>query len=274
MKRRVKSLDDVPEALRSLYRKEGEWFVLILEEDDDGGGGGGGDDKELQKQLKAMRDNNIKLQKQMKEQEERYGKLKDLDPNNIDELLKFKEQVSQNEELKLLSEGKYDVVRSRWTENVKKQYETQLTNAQKAAKDAEEKANTYGQKLKRQFLDQSIISKFDDVGVAPAKGALRDILGRARDVFDTDEEIENIVAKDGTGDETGKEWTPESWITHLATVEAPHLFAGASGSGAGGSKKNNSGGKAVKWIDNTPEEVGKHNKGILEGTVKIRGLSE
>lgn len=267
MKRRYKNESEIPAEHKDLYKKEGDWWVLQIELDQDDDFGNS--------RLSEFRQTNIKLEKQIaaqkKQHEELMKSLSGVDVSTIPELMKVREQLEQNEELKLLSEGKFDVVRDRWTGGLKKTYEGQLNEAKKKAEAAEQNAQKYFGKLKSLKLNQHILEQLDAMGVRPMPGATRDIFARAGEVFDLDEEGNEVVPRSQEGGPDGKAWTPSSWVSELVNKDATYLFEKSSGGGAAGSKKTTNS-KGVTWIDNTPENLGKYEKEILAGKVKVRGL--
>lgn len=205
LKYRIKKLEDVPEAVRGLYKADGEEFVLDAE---------GIVPKE---RLDEFRENNVNLQKQLE-------KLKDVDPVKYKELVELQRQVDEG---KLLKEGKVEeVVNSRVT-------------AMKATLEAERdgfktRAETSEGQLAVLLIDSAVRAEALKKGIATT--ALDDVVLRARTVYKMKEGVavphnekgEVVYGKDG---KTPMPMT--DWVEGLKKT-APHLFAGHSGGGAAG----------------------------------------
>lgn len=213
----------------------------------EGGGGGGNAHSidDLTKQIAAMQESVGKLENKNKELLGENRNLKEglkswegLDPKNIRNLM---DKINNDEELKLITEGKHDEVIKRRTEKLEAGYQAQLRTKEEEAnkyKSEFEKANS---KVTELLIDSSITQEF-----VKAKGedfAIPDILHRAKSVWT----IENgeAVPRDKNGNILqGKNgvMTQSEWIDSLRTT-APHLFPASTGAGAGGNR--NSGANSI-----------------------------
>lgn len=211
LKYRIKKLEDAPEAVRGLYKADGEEFVLDTE---------GVVPKE---RLDEFRDNNIALQKQL-------DKLKDIDPVKYRELVTLQREV---EEGQLLKAGKIEeVVNSRVTA-MKKSLEDERDGFRTRAESAESRLSVL-------LIDSAVRSEALKLGVVNT--ALDDVVLRARTVYKMkdgaavphDEKGEVVFGKDG---KTPMPMT--DWLTTLKKT-APHLFANSQGGGAGGGTRHGS----------------------------------
>jgi len=212
LKYRIKKLEDAPEAVRNLYKPDGEEFVLDTE---------GAVAKE---RLDEFRENNVALQRQL-------DKLKDIDPVKYKELTDLQREV---EEGKLLKAGKIDeVVNSRVTA-MKTALETERDGFKARAETSE------GQ-LAVLLIDSAVRAEALKLGVVNT--ALDDVVLRARTVYRMkdgaavphNDKGEVVFGKDGK--------TPMpmgDWLTALKKT-APHLFATSQGGGAGGGSRTGSG---------------------------------
>lgn len=205
MKYRIKKLDEVAENLRSMYKADGEEFVLDVE-------GAVG-----REQLDEFRTNNIQLKTQLE-------KLKDVDPVKYQELIQLDNQVKEG---KLIKEGKLEEVVNLRVGAMKTDYDAKLS-----ARDNElKKAN--GQ-LGVLIIDNAVKTAAIKAGVVAT--AVDDVVLRARGLY----QVENGTAVPKGADgaviygKDGKTPMPaEEWVTGLKAT-APHLFQGTQGSGAGG----------------------------------------
>lgn len=140
-------------------------------------------------------------------------------------------KAGQDEETRLLTEGKVDEVFNRRTERLRGEHDKQL----KAASDRAEKAEAFVAKFQGKVLGDSVRAAALKAGALPE--ATDDIILRAKGVFTLNEEGE-AVAVDGEGQPVlGKDGktplTPLEWAESLRE-SAPHLWPRASGTGAPG----------------------------------------
>lgn len=205
LKYRIKKLEDAPEAVRGLYKADGEEFVLDAE---------GVVPKE---RLDEFRDNNIALQKQLE-------KLKDVDPVKYRELMNLQREV---EEGQLLKAGKIDeVVNSRVTA-MKRSLEEERDGFRARAETSEAQLSVL-------LIDSAVRSEALKLGAVPT--ALDDVVLRARTVYKMkdgaavphNDKGEVVFGRDG---KTPMPMT--DWVVTLKKT-APHLFANSQGGGAGG----------------------------------------
>jgi len=207
LKYQITALTEVPENVRSLYKPEGAIFVLDA------------DDVVPKARLDEFRTNNISLTQQL-------DRLKDVDPVKYADLIKLQQDV---EEGRLIKEGKLEEVVTLRVTNMRKELEGQLTGAQTQLTQA-------NAQLAVLMIDNAVRQ------AAVKNGALLtafdDVVLRARAVYSMDKG--QPVPKDDKGQVIyGKDGqTPmavEDWLVTLKK-NAPHLFAGSQGGGAGGGR--------------------------------------
>lgn len=237
LKYKIAKLEDVPEAVRTQYKQEGDVFVLDVE---------GAVPKE---RLDEFRNNNIELQKQI-------DKFKGVDPTKHAELLELQRQLNEGE---LLKAGKIDEVVNGRVAAMRTELEGRATTAETALNAAQ------GQ-LAILMIDNAVRAAATANGVLPT--AVDDLILRARATFRMEngqpvpknEKGETVYGKDAT--------TPLAvgdWVVNMKKA-APHLFAGARGSGAGGG----TGTAGVDVSKMRPEE--KIAFGLSQGTQGMRNL--
>jgi len=168
-----------------------------------------------------------------------------LDINAVKGLLA---KVGQDEETKLIAEGKLDEVITRRTERLRGDYDKQLA-AEKARAD---KAEAFAAKYSDKVLADSIRAAAIKAGALPE--AAEDIILRAKGTFKlsddgeaiaTDRDGEVIYGKDGK-----TPLSPLEWAESLRET-ATHLWPRAQGAGQTG----DNGGKATKkWGEYTESE--------------------
>jgi len=207
----VDSLDDVPEALRDSYTQtDDKKFRLSVE--------GVEDPKALKKALQAERDARAEYEKKLKAYE-------GLDPEDTKA---FIARFANDEEMKLIKEGKLDVVKENWIAKMRTDHEKQL----KASKDAIAAESLKAGKYQAQVLDNAVRQAAAKVGVHPP--AVEDALFRARAMFSLDENGNAVQVRDGSVvlGKDGTPYSPAEWLESMREA-APHWFpAMAAGSGA------------------------------------------
>ena len=157
-------------------------------------------------------------------------------------------KVGQDEETKLIAEGKLDEVITRRTERLR----TDLDKQVKAANERADKAEAFAAKYSDKVLADSIRAAAIKAGALPE--AAEDIILRARGTFKLSEDGEP-VATDRAGEVVyGKDGktplSPLEWAESLRET-ATHLWPRAQGAGQTG----DNGGKATKkWGEYTETE--------------------
>lgn len=157
-------------------------------------------------------------------------------------------KAGQDEETKLIAEGKLDEVVSRRTERLRGDLDKQI----KAANDRAEKAEAFAAKYSDKVLADSIRAAAIKAGALPE--AAEDIILRARGTFKLGEDGEPIATdRDGQviyGKDGKSPLSPHEWAESLRET-ATHLWPRAQGAGQTG----DNGGKATqKFSDMTEAE--------------------
>jgi hypothetical protein len=153
------------------------------------------------------------------------------------------EQMDNDEDLKLIGEGKKNLVIEKHTERMRQAHTAELEAERLASKAERERADTY----RGAVLDNHIRAVCGDLH----KGAVEDALMHARTIFTLDAKG-NAVKLDAQGNpELGKDgkslFSPQEWMEMQRDLK-PHWFpAVASGSGATGANGARGGtGKTMK----------------------------
>lgn len=218
----VDSLDAVKEEHKALYVEVDGKFRLDLQ--------GYEDPKGLKSALQSERDA-AKIAKQ--ELKNLQTQFEGIDPEKAKTLFS---QLEQNEDAKLLAEGKFDEVLQKRTEKMRQEHERQF----KAEKDRADKAETYADKFKQSVIRGQISQAFG--GIGGLAEATDDVTALALSQFALDGNG-NAVMVDLTGEVViGKDGTnplgPKEWMESLKENK-PYFFPRPQGSGAPG----NQGGK-------------------------------
>lgn len=218
LKARLKSLDEAPEAVRSLYVQQGDEFVLPVE-------GMVSKDK-----LDEFRNNNVDLKRQV---EELTSKFDGVDP----ELFRTLNDKAEKERTKkLIDAGKVDEIVAERVNAAKAGFDKQL-----------ETVNTTNATLNKQLegllIDNAVREAATKSGVRPT--AVDDVLLRSRQVFKVMDG--KAVAFDGDKQlygSTGDPLTVSEYIGGKLAEAAPHLFEASQGGNSKQAVANNNGNRA------------------------------
>lgn len=193
------------------------------------------------KGLKAKNEELLGKNKTLAERAKTYDGL-GMDPEQLKAL---KDRLDQDEDAKLLAEGKKQVVIEKYTERMRAQHELDKKElSDKIAAEAR-RADTYRQSV----LDSQILR----VTGGLHKGAIEDALLHARNLFTLDDKG-NAVQLDSEGRPVlGKDgatpFSPAEWI-ELQKELKPHWFPmNTSGSGGGNAREASGSGKQMKRAD-------------------------
>jgi hypothetical protein len=212
--------------------------VMAPEGGDDGkgggGGGGGGDSaaaiqKAVDEAVAGLKAKNSELLGKLKERDDKLKDFDGIDPNAVRNILK---RFADDEEAKLIADGKIDDVLNRRTERMKADYDKKLADAMAAAESAAKRAQAFQGRV----LDDSIRAAAVKAGLH--QHAIDDALFRARSMFTLDESGQAIAVGDDGKPVLGKDgkspFTPLEWLEGMKE-KAPHWYpATASGGGASG----------------------------------------
>jgi hypothetical protein len=205
--------------------------------DGGGGGGAGGVDPTVQKLIDeavnsavtGLKAKNSELLGKLKERDTALQQFDGIDPNAVRNILK---RFADDEEAKLIAEGKIDDVLTKRTERMRADFEKKYADAQAAAEAATKKAQAFQGRV----LDDSLRAAAVKAGIH--QHAIDDVLFRGRAMFNLDESGQAVaVGEDGKpvlGKDGKTPFAPLEWLEGMKE-KAPHWFpATASGGGAGG----------------------------------------
>ncbi|MGE9550453.1 hypothetical protein ACQPT2_04340 [Erwinia amylovora] len=181
--------------------------------------------------VSGLKGKNSELLGTIKQQKDNLARFDGIDPDAVKTIL---QRFTDDEEAKLIAEGKIDDVLNKRTERLRADVDKQI----KVANDRADKAEAFAGKFRDRVLGDVIRSAALKAGALA--GATDDIFLRGRSTFTLNDDGE-AVAVDGEGNPVlGKDGktplTPPEWIESLKET-APHLFTPAEGTGAGGHKQ-------------------------------------
>lgn len=228
---------------------------LFLNANGEGGEGGGGPTitPEIQalidQQVAGLKTKNSELLGTLRTTKTELDSFKSqFEGLDIDAVKGLLTKVGQDEETRLLAEGRLDEVINKRTERLRGDYDKQLATEKARADKAEAFAAKYSDKV----LADSIRAAAIKAGALPE--AAEDIILRARGTFKLSEDGEAIATdRDGEvvyGKDGKTPLSPLEWAESLRET-ATHLWPRAQGAGQTG----DNGGKATKkWGEHTEQE--------------------
>jgi hypothetical protein len=213
----VDSIEAVDEKYRDLYVKGDDGKFRLDAEIEDVSG--------LKNALAKERTTASDAIKKVKEFETRFA---GIDPDQVRAIL---DRVANDDEAKLVAEGKIDQVIEKRTERLRADLDKRVNDATAAAQAANERANRFSTRV----LDDQIRAAAAKAGIHAH--AVDDALFRGRSMFQLDENGHAVQIGDDGQPVLGKDgktpFNPAEWLDSMKEA-APHWFpAGASGSGSG-----------------------------------------
>lgn len=226
---------------------------------DDGGNGGGGGgieitpeiqkliDERVASEVTGLKSKNNELLGTIKQQKDNLARFDGIDPDAVKTIL---QRFSDDEEAKLIAEGKIDQVLEKRTERFRADSDKQINAAVARA----EKAEGFANKFRDRVLADAIREAGTKAGALST--AADDLILRARGTFKVNDEGEAVaVDTDGNailGKDGKTPLSPIEWAESLKDT-APHLFPAAEGTGGGGHKPGG-GGANLKRSEMTSQE--------------------
>jgi hypothetical protein len=259
-KRKISALEDAPEGLRPFYVKQEDGTFLF---DIDGDGEiTPGMLRELRAQAKAAEDEKAALAKRL----EQY---KDVDPQKYQAGLKLLQNVEDENERKLLVEGKYEDVFKARVSKMQASHENEVAKLRELAANHEKSVKEMRQKLGRMKLESELMSAINSSGVKVQKGAMVDLVSRAERTYQIDDEG-NPVPRDSQGGivrgSKGEPLSMGEFLSGLASGDGAFLFAQATGGNATGSRAP--GGKP-KVSKSNARDMARYASQIIKGEVEV-----
>ncbi|KKL68651.1 hypothetical protein LCGC14_2122880 [marine sediment metagenome] len=251
--------DAFPEVVKEHYTESGdEAQNYILDSDD----------ATFKTQLGEFRSNNIRL---MQERDKLVKDMKAFEGVDPVKYAEFKKKLDDLEEQDLISANDLDGLVTKRTEAMRADHAGQVTKLTSNVTEQTERADKAESQLAVVVIDSDVQTAVTKVGTV-RKGAMTDILSRARSVFKLQEgkpvpigpDNEVLYGKDGKNPLTMEEWSQ-------GLVEAaPYLFEGNKGGGTppggpGGDKPPAGG--TINASDK--ESVGKSLEDVASGKVKV-----
>jgi len=250
LKFRVKTLDEVPEAHRSLYVESDGGFTLPVE-------GAVPKDK-----VDEFRNSNITLRRQLEETTSRFD---GIDPEKARALLTREQQIAEK---KLIDAGDIDGI-------VQERVNGLIKDHQKTVGSLTAERDGLQRQLHTHLVHGEVRTAAIQAGVRPA--ALDDVVLRADQLFRAKDGVpaafkgdEMLYGKDGVNP-----LRPAEWISTQLRETAPHLFEQSSGSGAqpgngaGGARAPAASAAGTVRRSQLDADPGKYREDIMAGKLRV-----
>lgn len=188
---------------------------------------------ESTKGLTSNRDEILGEKKGLQEKLDALSKQWDgLDPAVVKNLV---DRMNNDEETKLIAEGKIDEVVERRVEAMKTDLETRLASATEKLETLEGEKGSLTGKVKNLIIDGMVRQAGGELKMLPT--AMEDAIHRAKGRFELDENDKPVARDDSGALLIGKDGktplSPTEWLESMKE-SAPHWFPTPQGAGAGG----------------------------------------
>ena len=163
------------------------------------------------------------------------GNLKQFEGLDAEKVKSLMTAMEQNEDMKLLAEGKFEDVIAKRTDKMSAEYGEKLSSLEKALEETTNNANKYKTTFEKNTISDAVRTQALKAGVLPE--ALDDIIRRGLDLFSIDDDGK-VEARDEKGNLLTHDEllvTPERFIESLKK-SAKHYWGVSSGAGAEGNK--------------------------------------
>jgi hypothetical protein len=197
------------------------------------------------------------------------------DTSDLSKMREVMERMQQDADLKLIAEGgkpAFEEVLTRRTKTVIAEERGKVEQAQRAAQEAEAKANDAMNRWRSERMNSAVAN-----AVAKAKAlpdAAEYINMKASQLFELDDEVgaprlrENVKGTDQSIDRNGNPLTLDTWVESLRDSQ-PFFFGIAAGGGGGGGTNQNNGRAPVAIPKNDPRAVSSNLEAIAKGTAVL-----
>lgn len=188
--------------------------------------------KEATSGLAANKDEILSEKKSLQEKLDQMSKQwEGLDPEAVRNIMS---RLENDEETRLLAEGKTDEVIERRTERLKADHAKQIAKLEEALADRDEQLSSTQSQVKKLMVEGNLRQAAAELGLVPS--AIEDALSRAMGVFKVNDEGALIAEENGStvyGKDGKNPLTPAEWLETMKE-KAPHWFPAPTGGGAGG----------------------------------------
>ena len=186
---------------------------------------------------------NTELLSDLKKAKESIKKFDGIDPENFKNMMSAFED---NQDLKDISEGKYEEVINRRMEKERVKFTSETTALTEKSATFESENSDLRSEVSKLMIDNNVVAEF--IKEKGLESGIQDITLRAKTVFKI--EGKELIGRDANGEIIAGKSGPitiTEWIGNQKEV-APHLFQGSKGSGATGGEGGQGGSALIDKI--------------------------
>lgn len=248
--------DALPDVLKSEYVKEGDNYLLET------------DDESFKTKIGEFRSNNVSLLKSQTDLQKEMEKYKDIDPVKYSDMKIKLDEISDK---KMIEEGKLEELLTQRVERYQEEHNSKYNALEEVNANLIGNAKNQSDKIRVLMIGSKIATAVNGIGVV-RKGAMVDILSRAKKVWELDDDLNLIPKKDGNvyyGEDGKNPITPEEYAKSLY-ADAPYLFESSKGGGSQGNEndnKNNQNGNVTVIDKHDKQTFGENLEDIASGKV-------
>jgi len=210
-------------------------------------------DKAIAEQVAGLKNKNNELISKEKALKAQLARFEGIDPDAVQAILK---NFADQEEAKLITEGKIDEVLAKRAERMKADYDKTLSKLQSDLDNKDARLAKFAQRA----LSASVREVGAKLAIHPS--AFDDALLRAQSAFDINDEG-NAIAKDGVFGKDGKPLTLLEWFDSMKEI-APHWFPAPTGGGSQSSSRGSAGAPKSLFDCQTDEDRVAYLKNIAK----------
>lgn len=205
-------------------------------------------------ETKGLKDNANKLLDEKKQLQATIESLGDLDY-----LQKLKELVDQDDDLKLVKNGKIDELIQKKTKTMVQTYDQKIAEEQRLRREAEERHLAIDKRWRSERLTNAVSASVSGIH----DGARGDVLRMAPDFFDVDQD--GVISPKEGADiwSDGRPVTLNNFNDWLKASK-PWFYPGSAGSGAPGGDGKGGSQKVIQ-----ASEMGSNLQALAEGTARV-----
>lgn len=182
---------------------------------------------EIDKATSGLKASHSKLLDEKKKLQERFQGI-----TNPEEALQALKLISENEEMQMIRDGKFDEVVQRRLSSKLTEFEEQTKELNTKLEMHEISSTKYKTMYADLIIDNNIRKAAAKAGVLPA--AMEDVLNKGRNLFAVADDEKSVESRDHNGKlrktEDEKILTPENWIDSLKRT-SPHYWPASQSAG-------------------------------------------
>lgn len=206
----------------------------LMNEAGEGDGGGGDDiqakiDAAIEEATSGLKSKNQELLESLNTTKKNLKNWEGLDPQEVRGMM---DRISQDDELRLLSEGKHEEAWAKRLDKVSATHQAQLEQVNSQAEEFKTKAQQLEERVRDLVIDKEVMGRF--IAEKGKEAATQDVVLRAKAAFKIEDGTP--IARDENGEiirGANGPITVDEWVSALKQ-SASHLFQGSQGAGAEG----------------------------------------